>query len=109
VRNDGGNEPAVSHYPSEIRDSFHLLPKHVRRLVGNISKLMLPADVDPTEPQDLIVATDGLVLFDSGYHSWLVSTKDDDIIVLGGGPEYGTPQHMTSYRSELEGYVQERQ
>jgi hypothetical protein len=53
------NEPAASHYQSEIGDSFHSLPNHVRRLVGNIPKLTLPADLDPTEPQDLIVATDG--------------------------------------------------
>jgi hypothetical protein len=29
---------------------------------------MLPADFDPTEPQYLIIAMDGLVLFDVGYH-----------------------------------------
>jgi hypothetical protein len=71
------NEPAVSHYQSEIGDSFHSLPKHVRRLVRNIPILNLAADLDPTEPQDLIVATDGSVLFDVGYHSWAVSTKDE--------------------------------
>ena len=63
------NEPVTSPYQSEVGDSFHSLPKHVRRLVGNIPKLTLPADLDPTEPQDLIVATDGSVLFDVGYHS----------------------------------------
>jgi hypothetical protein len=96
-------EPAASHYQSEIGDSFHSLPKHVRRLVGNIPKLTLTAELDPTEPQDLIVATDGSVLFDVGYHSWLVSTKDEEIIVSGGGPDDGVPNQMTSYRSELGG------
>jgi hypothetical protein len=62
----GENEPAVSHYQSEIGDSFQSLPKHVRRLVGNIPKLTLPVNLDLTEPQDLIVATDGSVLFDVG-------------------------------------------
>jgi hypothetical protein len=95
----GENEPAVSHYQSKIGDSFHSLPKHVRRLVGNMPKLTLPVDLDPTEPQDLIVATDGSVLFDVGYHSWLVSTKDEDIIISGGGTEDGAPNKMTSYRS----------
>jgi hypothetical protein len=32
------NEPAASHYQSEIGDSFHSLSKHVGRLVGNISE-----------------------------------------------------------------------
>jgi hypothetical protein len=71
------NEPEASHYQYEIGDSFHSLPKHVRQLVGNISKLTLPADLDPTELQDLIVATDGSVLIDVGYHSLVVSTKDE--------------------------------
>jgi hypothetical protein len=97
------NEPAASHYQSEIGDSFHSLPKHVRLLVGNIPQLTLPADLDLTSPQDLVVATDGSVLFDVGYHSWVVSTKDEEIIISGGGPDDGAPNQMTSYRSELGG------
>jgi hypothetical protein len=88
------NEPAASHYQSKIGDSFHLLPKHVRRLVGNIPKLTLPADLDPTEPQDLIVSTDGSVLFDVGYHSWVVSAKDEEIIISRGGPDDGAPNQI---------------
>jgi ribonuclease HI len=65
--------------------------------------LTLPADLDPTEPQDLIVATDVSVLFNMGYHSWVVSTKDEEIIISGGGPNDGAPNQMTSYRSELGG------
>jgi hypothetical protein len=65
--------------------------------------LTLPVDLDPTEPQDLIVAMDGSVLFDVGYHSWMVSTKDEEIIISGGGPDDGAPNQMTSYRSELGG------
>jgi hypothetical protein len=104
-----GGEPEVSHYQSEIGDSINSLPKHVRRLEGNISQLTLPAYFDPTEPQDIITAMDGSVLFDVGYHSWLVSTKDEEIIVTGGGPYNGTPQHMPSCQSELGGFVQEWQ
>jgi hypothetical protein len=37
------------------------------------------------------------------YHSWLVSTKDEEIILSGGGPDDGAPQHMTSYQSEFGG------
>jgi hypothetical protein len=65
--------------------------------------LTLPADLDPTEPQDLIVATNRSVLLDVGYHSWVVSTKDEEIIISGGGPDDGAPNQMTSYRSELGG------
>jgi ribonuclease HI len=97
------NEPAASHYQSEIGDSFHSLPKHVRRLVGNIPQLTLPAELHPTEPQDLIIETDGSVLFNVGYHSWVVSTKDEEIIISGGGPDGGAPNQMTSYQSELGG------
>jgi hypothetical protein len=97
------DEPAASHYQSEIGDSFHSLHKHIRGLVGNIPQLTLPADLDPTEPQDLIVETDGSVLFDVGYHIWVVSTKDEEIIISGGGRNDGIPSQMTLYRSELGG------
>jgi ribonuclease HI len=36
-----------------------------------------------------------------GYHNWVVSTKDEEIIISGGGPDDGAPNQMTSYRSEL--------
>jgi hypothetical protein len=32
-----------------------------------------------------------------------VSTKDEEIIISGGGPADGAPNQMTSYRSELGG------
>jgi hypothetical protein len=47
----------------------------MRRLVENIPEIAVPANFDCTEPMDLIVATDGSVLFGVGYHSWLVSKK----------------------------------
>jgi hypothetical protein len=65
--------------------------------------LTLPADLDPTEPQDLIVAMDGSVLFDVGYQSWVVSTKYEVRIISGGGPDDGAPNQMISYWSELGG------
>jgi ribonuclease HI len=46
---------------------------------------------------------DGLVLFDVGYHSWVVSTKDEEIIISGGGPDDSAPNQMTSYQYELGG------
>jgi hypothetical protein len=65
--------------------------------------LTLPADFDPTEPQYLIVTTYGSLLFDVGYHSWVVSIKDEENIISGGGPDDGAPNQMTSYRYELGG------
>jgi hypothetical protein len=71
--------------------------------VGNIPNLDLSADFDCTEPTDLIIATDGSVLFGVGYHSWLIATKTEQVILRGGGPADGSPLYMTSYRSELGG------
>jgi hypothetical protein len=70
-----GNNPSDSIYTSEIGKYFHALPTHVRQLVGNIPNLTLPEGFDCTKPIDLIVATDGSVMFGVDYHSWLVSTK----------------------------------
>jgi hypothetical protein len=75
----------------------------VRQLVGNITDIVLPENFDCTEPTDLIVATDGLVLFGMEYHSWLISMKDEHTLLHGGGPHDGAPLYMTSYRSELGG------
>jgi hypothetical protein len=99
----GEHDPADSIYTSSIGECFHALPKHVRRLVGNIPDLDLPADFDCTEPTDLIIATDGSVLFGVGYQSWLIATKIEQVILGGGGPDDGSPTYMTSYRSELGG------
>jgi hypothetical protein len=71
--------------------------------VGNIPELDLPEDFDCTEPTDFIVATDRPVLFGVGYHSWLIATKTEQILLRGGGPNDGSTLYMTSYRSELGG------
>jgi hypothetical protein len=71
--------------------------------VGNISELDLPEDFDCTEPTDLIVTTDGSVMFGVGYHSWLVSTKTEQIMLRDGGTDDGSPLYMTSCRSDLGG------
>jgi hypothetical protein len=56
-------------YTSGIGNCILALPKHIQRLVGNIPILDKPMGCDTTEPKDLIVATDGSVLFWVGYHS----------------------------------------
>jgi hypothetical protein len=44
------------------------------------------------------------VLFGVGYHSWLIATKTEQVILWGGGPDNGSTLYMTSYRSELGGF-----
>jgi uncharacterized protein YozE (UPF0346 family) len=72
-------------------------------LVGNIPILDTPRGWDITEPKDIILATDGSVLFGVGYHSWVIATSDEYILLTGGVPDDGDPLLMTSYRSELGG------
>jgi hypothetical protein len=38
-----------------------------------------------------------------GYHSWIVATEDEDILLQGGGPDDGDLFLMQSYLSELGG------
>jgi hypothetical protein len=38
-----------------------------------------------------------------GYHSWVITTTDEKVILSGGGPDDGEPLLMMSYRSELGG------
>jgi hypothetical protein len=100
---EGVHDPDESIYTSNIGECFHALPKHVRRLVGNIPDLDLSTDFDCTDPTDLIVATDGSVIFGVGHNSWLIATKTEPVLLRGGGPDDGSPLYMTSYRSELGG------
>jgi hypothetical protein len=52
---------------------------------------------------NIIIATDGSVTLGVGYHSWIVATEDEDIILQGGGPDDGDLFFMQPYRSELGG------
>jgi hypothetical protein len=54
---------------------------------------------------DIIIATDGSILFGVGYHICLISTEDKDILLAGDGPDDGPDRYMTSYRSELRGII----
>jgi hypothetical protein len=81
------------------------LPRHVQRLVGDIGALDVPDNWDSNEPCDLLVATDGSVVFGGGYHSWVITTMDEHVILSGGGPDDGEPLIMTSCRSELGGFA----
>jgi hypothetical protein len=50
---------------------------------------------------NIIIATDGSVSFGVGYHSWVVATEDEDILLQGAGPDEGDLFLMQSYRSDL--------
>jgi hypothetical protein len=78
---------------------------HVQRLVGNIPPHQLPTTWDVTKPVDIIVATDGSVLFGVGYQSWILALDNEEIITSGGGPDDGASAYMTSYRSDLGGII----
>jgi hypothetical protein len=91
------------HYETGIGNSGRQLSRHVQRLVGDIAALDVPDNWDSNEQRDLLVATDGSVVFGVGYHSWVITTVDEKVILSGGGPDDGDPLLMTSYRSELGG------
>jgi hypothetical protein len=85
--------------------SFIVFPRHIHRLTGNIPELPTPTPFNFDEPVDLIIATDGSVLFGVGYHDWVLATKEETILLRGGGPDAGIQSLMTSYRSEPGGLV----
>jgi hypothetical protein len=95
----------IVQYQSSVGECFFALPRHVHRLVRNIPLPQLPNAWDVTTPVDIIVATDGSVLFGVGYPSWILALDNEEIITSGGGPDDGAIAYMTSYRSELGGII----
>jgi hypothetical protein len=94
-------------YTSGIGDSCQTLPRHIQRLVGNMPDLKLLNGSEENEEQDIIVATDGSVVFGVGYHIWVVATDNEKVLLKGGGTYDGYQIRMTSYRSELGGIASE--
>jgi hypothetical protein len=92
-------------YVSAIGEAFHALPRHMQRLVGGIGEFQTPRQWDVIKEVDLIIATDGSVLFGLGYHSWIIATESEYILLAGGGLDDGPGKYMTSYRSELGGII----
>jgi hypothetical protein len=90
-------------YTSNIGYCIKSLPRYIQRFVGDIPTLRTPSGWDPTIPLNIIIATDGSVKLGVGYHSWIVATEDEDILLQGGGPDDGNLFLMQSYRSELGG------
>jgi hypothetical protein len=87
----------VVQYQSSLGECFFALPSHLQRLVGNIPPHQLPTTWDATKPVDIILATDGSVMFGGGYHSWILALENEEIITSGGGPDDGASALMTSY------------
>jgi hypothetical protein len=92
-------------YVSAIGEVFHALPRHVQRLVGDTGEFQTPRQWLITKEVDLIIVTDRSVLFGVGYHSWIIATELEDILLAGGGPDNGPGKYMTSYISELGGII----
>jgi hypothetical protein len=93
----------VIEYTSGIVDSCQTLPRHMQKLVGNIPDLELLNGTEEMEEQDLIVATDGSVVFGVGYHSWVVAKDNEKVLLKGGCPYDGDQLLMKSYRPEFGG------
>jgi hypothetical protein len=93
--------PPLVPYTSNIGNCIKALPRHAQKLAGDIPALRTPAGWDPTTPVNIIIATDGSVTLGVGYHSWVVATEDEDILMQGGGLDDRDLFLMQSYRSEL--------
>jgi hypothetical protein len=97
------NPTTLVPYISNIGTCIEALPRHVQRLVGYIPAMRTPTGWHPTTPVNIIIDTYGSVNFGVGYHSWVVATEDEDILLEGGGPDDGNIFLMQSYISELGG------
>jgi hypothetical protein len=83
-RQNVGSTP-IHNYTSGIGISFLALPRHIQRLTGDNPALPVPAPFHFDKTVDLIIATDGSVLFGVGYHGWVLATKEETILLHGGG------------------------
>jgi hypothetical protein len=95
--------PSLVPYTSSISSCIKALSRHVQRLVGEIPDFRTPVGWYPTTPLNIIITTDRSVTIGVGYHSWVVATEDEDILLQCGGSYDGELFLMQSYRSELAG------
>jgi ribonuclease HI len=70
-----------------------------------ILDIEVPRGLSFTDEHDIIVATDGSVVFGVDYHSWVVATDNEQVLLMDSGPYDWDQLIMTSYRSELGGIV----
>jgi hypothetical protein len=71
-------------YRSCVGAATGALPLNAQRLIGDMRHFKLSSHLDCTMEVDIIVATDGSVLFGVGCHSWLIATTHEDIFMTGG-------------------------
>jgi hypothetical protein len=77
----------IHNYTSSIGILFIALPRYIHQLTGDIPALPTPTPFDFDVPVYLIIATDGSVIFGVGYHGWVLATKEETILLRGGGPD----------------------
>jgi hypothetical protein len=63
------------------------MPEYDRFMKVDILEMSKPVGWDTMTTLDIIIATDISVNFGLGYHSWVVATADEDILIQGGGPD----------------------
>jgi hypothetical protein len=83
IRRSNVGPTHIRNYTSGIGLSFLTLPRHIQRLTGDIPALPTPTPFDFDEPVDLIIATNGSVLFGVGNHGWVLSTKEEKSFSAG--------------------------
>jgi hypothetical protein len=97
TRRPSMDQPPLVRYTSNIGCCIKALPRYIQRLIGDIPTLRTPSGWDLTIPVNISIATDGSVTLGVGYHSWIVATEDEDIMLQGGGPDDGDLFLMQSY------------
>jgi hypothetical protein len=95
--------PALMPYQSCVGAAAGALPLHVHRLIGGTMHFRLSTHLYCTVEVGIIMVTDGSVLFGVSYHSWLIATTDEEILMTGGGPYDGAQDQRASYQSKLGG------
>jgi hypothetical protein len=63
----------------------------------------VPSAWENGEEHDTIVTIYGSVVFGVSYHSWIVASNNEHVLLSGSGPDDGDQLLMISYRSELGG------
>jgi hypothetical protein len=91
--------PMLLPYQSCVGAAAGVLPLHVQRLKGELRHFQRSPRLYCAMEVDIIIATDGSVLFGVGYHSWIIATTDKEIIMAGGGSDDGAQYQMASYHS----------
>jgi hypothetical protein len=97
------DRPLLVPYTSNIGCCNKALPRHIQRLVRDIPTFRTPSGWDPTIPVNIIIATDGSVTLGVVYHSCIVASEEEGILLQSGGPDDGDLFLMQSYRLDLGG------